>query len=90
MWLRRLSGPKRSARVADESAADGGRDGDNRRRTSGLSAVIVALLAAPMEVVSCLACRTGGDGAAGADELRAAAEVNELMLRESMRYVIYV
>ncbi|KAH7674153.1 hypothetical protein IHE45_08G053700 [Dioscorea alata] len=94
---RRLNLTKKTARVADESSVGRG-DGDGLignpvtgRGGSPFSGFFMLMLA-PLEAVSYLVCRPG-DGSGDvwpAGELPRASEMDYLMVRDSMRYAIYV
>ncbi|KAG1364247.1 hypothetical protein COCNU_11G010740 [Cocos nucifera] len=79
---------RRSARVADESSLEGAEHGHHEEHRHGgwlgISAVL-AVVRIPLELVSCIMGQTEDGG-----ELVTASDMNELMVRDGMRFAIYV
>lgn len=86
---RTLLGRRRSARVADESSLEGAEhgsdEGHRRGGWPGISAVL-AMLQMTLELVSCIMGQTEDGG----QLVTASDYMNELMVRDGMRYAIYV
>jgi len=86
-----ISQYRKSSRVADESSMgplvlEQGQD----RRASSLS-VLLAIVRAPMVVASCFAGQPNGiEEVWASGEQPRTAEMDHLMVRDSMRYAIYV